>query len=216
MLEFSTEVSDYVRFGDMLVFFAFLLFTRTYKKKHLLLFVLLTASDGFIIFYKIPIFNLLTFVMRICIYFLLLSLVVKKLKRLKVELSQVAVFGVVLLINIFLLFALAEMVPSHYEYDSFRTLFYIYGLAIILVVSAAISYSNRYENKISLYFIAAVLGLIFSDLTYFIAFYLEFEEFYIPDRIFNLLGVAFLVQYVNAATQRDAHSKDLFTKNINS
>ncbi|WP_034890027.1 hypothetical protein [Gillisia sp. Hel_I_29] len=210
LLEFSTEVSDYMRFGNMLIYFLLLLFFNEYSKKHLILFLLLLICDGFLIFYKIPIFNLLTFIMRIAIYLLLFSLVAKKLKGLRLEFTQVAVFGVVLVVNIFLLLALVEMVPSEYDYDAFNTLFYIYGVASILVVAAAISYSNRYENKISLYYIAAVLGLIFSDLTYFIAFYLEFEEFYIPERIFNILAIAFLVQYAISATRRDSNKSTLY------
>jgi len=203
LLEFSTEVSDYMRFGNMLIFYLFLLFSKEYSKKHLILFTLLLVGDAFLIFYTIPIFNLLTFVMRIAIYLVMFSLVYKKLKNLKFEFSQLAVFGVVLIINIFLLFAVVEMVPAQYDNDAFRSLFYLYGVAIIIIVSAAISYSNRYENKISLYFIAAVLGLIFSDLTYFIAFYLKFEEFYVPEKIFNILAVAFLVQYAISSSKRD-------------
>jgi len=201
IIEYSKEVSDYMRFADMLIYFLYLIFTKEYTKRFLALFGLLSICDGFIIFYNIPIFNLLTFVMRIIIYLFLFSLVFKKLKNLKVEWSQLGVFGVILSINIFLLFALVEMVPDEYDYNAFKALFYLYGIATILIVSAAISYSNRYENKISLYFIAAVLGLIFSDLTYFVAFYLKFEEFYIPERIFNILAIAFLVQYVTSSNQ---------------
>ena len=45
--------------------------------------------------------------------------------------------------------------------------------------------------------------MIFSDLTYFIAYYLDFPEFYYADRFFNVLGSGFLMLFATSFGKKE-------------
>jgi hypothetical protein len=126
------------------------------------------------------------------------------------NLIQKIVFTLALALNLYLLYTLVDMMPTG-EYNLlFNAMFYLYGLAIIICVSAAVSYSNRYANKPSIIFLAAVLCLVFSDLTYFIGFNLNFSEFFVADRIFNILGIALILHFMqNFSIQEETKSYNI-------
>ncbi|WP_010228857.1 hypothetical protein [Gillisia marina] len=124
-------------------------------------------------------------------------MVINKLKNLITNLFQKMVFTIAVLLNIFLLYSLVEMMPAGKYSLFFDFLFYVYGLSIIICVTTAVSYSNRYASKPSIFFLTAVLCLVFSDLTYFIGFILDFSEFFFADRIFNILGIGALIHFLN-------------------
>tara|TARA_B100002003_G_C13793662_1_gene392262 strand:- start:398 stop:562 length:165 start_codon:yes stop_codon:yes gene_type:complete len=45
--------------------------------------------------------------------------------------------------------------------------------------------------------------MIFSDLTYFIGYYLDFAEFYYADHAFNILGSGFLMLYAATTNKKE-------------
>lgn len=161
-------------------------------------------SDLLLFYYENSLANTATFLMRVSAYIMLVLAVAPELKNLKTNIFQKMVFVVVFVLNLGMLFMLVDMVPAKFGYPFLNVLFYAYGVSMITMVIAAISYSNRYSNKTSFYYTAGTLSLVFSDITSFIAYYLEFYEFYYPDRIFYILGIAGLVKFTTFARSHEA------------
>ncbi|WP_300436957.1 hypothetical protein [Christiangramia sp.] len=192
---YDLEVSRWARLVSTSVFMFLLLLQRTYSKRLLGVFFFLLISDIGLFYYENPLANAGTFLMRITAYLLLVFVVGSELKKLQTSLFQKVLFVVVFTLNLAMLYLLVGMVPGEYVYPGLNLLFYAYGISMISMVIAAISYSNRYSDKTSFFFTAATLCLVFSDISSFIAYYLEFEEFYFPDRFFYILGIAGLVKF---------------------
>ncbi|GAA4315867.1 hypothetical protein GCM10023164_12200 [Christiangramia aestuarii] len=165
---------------------------------------MLLLSDTLLFSYEDSLANTATFLLRISAYLMLVFTVLPELKNLKSSLFQKLIFFVVFVLNLGMLFMLVDMVPPKFGYPYLNVLFYAYGISMITMLIAAISYSNRYSNKTSFYYTAASLCLVFSDITSFIAYYLEFYEFYFPDRIFYILGIAGMVKFATFARSHEA------------
>jgi len=187
----------WILFGIMTSFFLLFISPWYYNKRGLFLFVLLFISDAILIFFEDPIFNVLMFLVKTASYLVLVGIVLNKLRNLRTNLFQKIVFTIAVLLNIFLLYSIVEMMPVDEYSLFFDFLFYIYGLAIIICVSAAVSYSNRYASRPSIFFLTAVLCLVLSDLNYFIGFILDFSEFFYADRVFNILGIGALLHFLH-------------------
>jgi len=71
------------------------------------------------------------------------------------------------------------------------------------MVILGFSYSNRYSNKSSFYFLWAVLGLVISDISGFMSYYLNVEEFFFPDRMFYIIGLLCLVKFSRMDKNKD-------------
>lgn len=204
IFEYDQELSRWARLISTGIFLLILLWRKTYSKRMLSAFFFLLISDLLLFSYENSIANAATFLMRISAYTLLVFVVVPELKNLKTNLFQKFIFVVVFLLNLAMLYMLVDMVPTQFVYPGLNILFYAYGISMIMMVIAAISYSNRYSDKTSFYFTAATLCLVFSDITSFIAYYLEFFEFYFPDRFFYILGIAGLVKFTSFARSHEA------------
>ena len=201
---YDLELSRWARLISTSVFFFLLVWRRSFSKRMLFAFLLLMVSDLGLFYYEYPPVNAITFLMRISAYILLVLVVAPELKGLKTNLFQKILFAIVFVLNLAMLYMLVGMVPEQYLYPGLNNLFYAYGISMIMMVIAAISYSNRYSDKTSFYFTAATLCLVFSDITSFIAYYLKFYEFYFPDRFFYILGIAGLVKFTTFARSHEA------------
>jgi len=201
---YDLEVSRWARLSTTSIFLIILLSRKLYGKRMLIAFLFLLISDVGLFHYEDSLANMGTFLMRIAAYLLLVFVVVPELKKLKTNWFQKILFVVVFILNLGMLYLLVDMVPQQYTYPGLNILFYAYGISMITLVIAAISYSNRYSDKTSFYFTAAALCLVFSDITSFIAYYLEFYEFYFPDRFFYILGIAGLVKFTSLGRSHQA------------
>ena len=203
IFEYDQESSRWARLISTGIFILILLWQKTYSKRILSAFFLLLISDLFLFYYENPMVNAATFLTRISAYTLLIFVVVPELKNLKTNLFQKIIFVVVFVLNLGMLYMLVDMVPGQFVYPGLNVLFYAYGISMIMMVIATISYSNRYSDRTSFFFTAATLCLVFSDITSFIAYYLEFYEFYFPDRFFYILGIAGLVKFTSFARSHE-------------
>ena len=201
---YGLEISRWARLISTFVLLLMLLWQNTYSRRMLGVFIFLLISDLGLFYYEEPLANSGTFLMRISAYLLLVFVVVPELKKLQTNLFQKLIFVTVFVLNLAMLYMLVGMVPAGHIYPGLNILFYTYGISMITMVIAAISYSNRYSDRISFFFTAATLCLVFSDITSFIAYYLEFEEFYYPDRFFYILGIAGLVKFTSFARNHEA------------
>ncbi len=202
--EFDQDASRWARLISTAIFLILLIWQRSFNVKIIIAFIFLLISDVLLFYYENALANTGTFLMRISAYLMLVFTVVPELRGLKSSLFQKLVFFGVFVLNLAMLFLLVDMVPAKFGYPFLNVLFYAYGISMITLVIAAISYSNRYSNKTSFYYTAATLCLVFSDITSFIAYYLEFYEFYFPDRIFYILGIAGLVKFTTFARSHEA------------
>ncbi|MCG9972942.1 hypothetical protein [Christiangramia crocea] len=193
--EYDQDISRWARVLSTAVFFLILLWQNSRSKRFLSAFVLLLISDLLLFYYEFVLGNAAAFIARISAYVLLVLMISPELRQLRTNLFQKFIFVVVLGLNLAMLIMLVGMVPLKFKYPFLDMLFYAYGMSMISMVIAAISYSNRYSNRTSFFFTAATLCLVFSDITSFIAYYLEFSEFYFPDRIFYIMGIAGLVKF---------------------
>lgn len=181
--------------GTSVLFFIFLIKANRQEPFLIIGFLLLLVSDFLLLKYEIPWVKKLTFVLVIAAYLSLIKHIRPYVRNLEANLFQKGLFVGVLGMNIVMLYLLIGMADSKWD-DSWHTfLFYLYGMAMILMVILGFSYSNRYSNKSSFYFLLAVLGFVVADISGFLAYYLNVEEFYYPDRIFYIIGLLCLVKF---------------------
>ncbi len=186
--------SRWTRFASILLFFILYLKVSPSKEKFLITaFGLFVVSDLVLIHYEIPWVKKMKFMLVILAYASLFMHIRPYVRKLKTNLLQKSVFISVLAINTVMLFLLVDMVKPKIDDAIHSFLFYLYGVSMIGLVTMAFSYSHRYSNRSSFYFICAVLGFIFSDISGFIAYYMDLQEFYFPDRFFYLAALACLV-----------------------
>ena len=204
IFQFNLVANRWARIFTTALFFLLLIFYNASGKRMFLAFGLMMLSDVFLFFYEDIIANSVTFLLRISAYIMLVFAVLPELKNLKSSSFQKFIFVIVFALNLGMLFLLIDMVPARFAYPFLNLLFYAYGISMMALVVAAISYSNRYSNRTSFYYTAAALCLVFSDISSFIAYYLEFNEFYFPDRIFYILGIAGLVKFTTFARSHEA------------
>lgn len=177
------------------IFLSFLLCQGKFEKRMLQIFILLVLSDVMLFYYENHLVNTATFIVRIIAYVGIITLVFPELKNIRTNVLQkfffIGIFGV----NLGMLLLLVEMIPDKYRYPMLDSLFYCYGISMMILISVAVTYNNRFSDKRSIFYAAAAICLVFSDITSFIAYYLEFEEFYVPDRVFYLLGLSALLKF---------------------
>ena len=202
--EFGLQESRWLRIlGTSILFFIFLIGAKREDKYLIFGFSLLLVSDFLLIKYEIPWVKKLTFTLVILAYLSLIKHISPYVRNLEANLVQKLMFIVILAINVVMLYFLIDMVGDKWD-DSWHTyLFYLYGMTMIVMVVLGFSYSNRYSNKSSFYFLWAVLGFVISDISGFLAYYLNVGEFYFPDRIFYIIGLLCLVKFSRMDKNRE-------------
>ena len=204
---YDQDATRWARLISTFIFFLILLWQNSLDKRMIIAFIFLLISDSLLFYYEYPSGNAAAFLSRISAYVLFVMVIAPELKQLKTNLFQKFIFLAVLGLNLAMLVMLVDMVPERFKYPFLDILFYAYGMSMIIMVIASISYSNRYSNQTSFFFTAATLCLVFSDITSFIAYYLEFSEFYFPDRVFYIMGIAGLVKFSSLSRSHEAVSE---------
>lgn len=202
--EYDQDYSRWARLLSTSVIFLFLLTRTSFSKRIFSAFSLFVIADLLLFYYEFDLTNAITFLVRVSAYVLLILSVVPELRGLRANLLQKFIFVVVFALNFAMLVLLVDMVPQGFKYPFLDVLFYIYGMSMIAMVIAAISYSNRYSSKKSFFFTSATLCLVFADITSFVAYYLEFYDFYFADRFFYILGIAGLVKFSSLQQSHEA------------
>lgn len=183
--------------SSSILFLVYLISTPKKEKLFLLGFVFLIISDLLLYNYESPPIKKLVFVVMILGYFAFLFHIRPYIQNLQTNFAQKLIFIVALSINIVLLYFLIEMAEDKMDDFLHSLLFLIFGMTLIALVVFAFSYSHRYSNKASFFFICGILGLVFSNISGYIAYYLEFEEFHFPDRFFYIIGLVSLVKFAS-------------------
>lgn len=194
---FGEHVSSIVRFISMVFFFLLSLRPQYYKRSALILFSVFVVNDFLLIYFESSFSQNLVLFIRLCAYLLLARMVLPYLKAIKIEKFQGIIFSVVLILNIILLHQLNKSINAEEDAGIWEEiLLYGYGTAIIISVSVAFTFYNRFTDKTAIFFLIALMALVMSDFTYFIGFYLGFREFFYLDRAFNIVAISVLLHFI--------------------
>lgn len=200
---FSEEVSRWVRFICTGFFFITATLHKPFSWKLFFTFLFFTICDFSLIYFENPIFNALTFISRGAAFVTVASIGVLKLRRFKITLLEFFIGIILVSINIALLVELESMISLAHTEEMYNSVFYGFAIITIITMIIAVSYSNRFSNQKSVFYLCGVLWMIFSDLTYFIGYYLDFPEFYYADRFFNVLGSGFLMLFASTSNKNE-------------
>ena len=183
------------RFGATFIFLIIYLFKYFSNYRLLIIFLLFAICDGLLVYYEIPVFRKVVYLVRILAYINLILLLRPSLSKLKLNLFSISVTTFIIAIDLYLLHEMAEFLPSGDQYTLSLILFYLLGLASLALATTSLSYLNRYANKNAFFFMILSFAFILSDLFYYNAYYLHFQEFYYLDRLVNIIGMGFLLAF---------------------
>ncbi|MCL6217663.1 hypothetical protein [Zunongwangia pacifica] len=199
---FSEETSRWVRFICTAFFLVTAILHKPFYWKLFFAFLLFTICDFSLIYFENPVFNTITFISRGVAFIFVAAIGAVKLKRLRITWLEFFIGVILVAINLTLLIELESLISFAHTEEIYISAFYIFSVIAIFTIIIAVSYSNRYNNKKSFFYLCAVLWMICSDLTYFIAYYLDFPEFYYADRFFNVLGSGFLMLFASTSNKK--------------
>lgn len=187
----------YMRILSCAFFLGFVLFTTGFKKRVLTLSLSLFLVSAILsIQNEILIVRKLNLAIVVIAYLLLIVEVLPFVRKLKANGLQKVILIIILSLNVLLLFSLVEI--EGYKIEDFTQflLLILRGLCIIGMVIVAFSFTNRYSNLISIYFLITVFSLALSDLFAFVSFYMDIQDFIFLDRLFYLFGLSALAHYI--------------------
>ena len=177
------------------VFFLIFLFKYNTDKRLLIAFFLLTLCDGLLIFYEDSIVRYIIYVVRISAYLAIINFLYPYLSRLRLNFITFIITTFIIALDIYMLHDMAIYIPGYRVDTLFTILFYTMGLVSLALVATCISYLNRYADTKGFLLVVISICLVLSDLTFYNAYYLDFDVFYYADRIVNIIGIALLVVF---------------------
>lgn len=203
---FGEEIGRWFRFGTMLLFVFLYYFKFHFTWKLFIALLLLLICDFCLVFYELEDLKIIIYLTRISAYFVLVWIVSPYIRKLKLGFFS-GVIGVFTLgINIYLMSVMVDSVPEAMASGLFYPLFFLFGFSLLALATASISFHNRFATRQSFFFVVASLSLIFSDISFYIATYLDFEVFHYIDRFWNVLGVAGLLAFSSSKISGSAHT----------
>ncbi|WP_299155749.1 hypothetical protein [uncultured Christiangramia sp.] len=177
------------------VFFLIFLFKYNTDKRLLIAFFSLTLCDGLLIFYEDSIVRYIIYVVRISAYLAIINFLYPYLSRLRLNFITFIITTFIIALDIYMLHDMAIYIPGYRVDTLFTILFYTMGLVSLALVATCISYLNRYADAKGFLLVIISICLVLSDLTFYNAYYLDFDVFYYADRIVNIIGIALLVVF---------------------
>ncbi len=183
------------RFGATFIFLVIYLLRYFSNYRLFVIFLLLAICDGMLIYYEIPVLRSIIYLLRILVYINMVYILLPALSKLKLNSFTISVSTFIIAIDLYLLHEMAESLPSGAQHTLSLILFYLLGLASLGLATTSLSYMNRYANRNAFFFVIVSFAFILSDLFYYIAYYLQFEEFYYLDRLVNIIGMGLLLVF---------------------
>jgi len=192
------------RVGTALAYFTLFLSFDKFRDKFVLLFFLtLIFADVFNVFYENPICRKLTSLFKLAGYLLLINKIIGKVKLIKSNTILKVVFIAVLSLNIITVVYIINSVSGKTNDVLELVLLLIYGLVLITLCSVAANYNFRYNNKRSKYFLYLSFGLVFTDISAFAGYFLEYSYFFYGTRLFYMGALLFVVYYAIYSKEED-------------
>lgn len=190
--------SRVMRIVTSISFFIIYLFSSSPREKFFFMaFILLIVADLLRLGFELPVYKKFLFICMILVYVFLNIHISRYIKNVKANNLQKVILVVALTINIVMLFMVVEMAEYKLGDIVQSSLFFLYGVALISLMVFAFAFNHHYSNEVTFFFICAVLSFVFGDISGFIAYFVEVDEFYYPDRLFYLLALAGLVKFAS-------------------
>ncbi|MBQ4820169.1 hypothetical protein [Aquimarina sp. MMG016] len=186
-------------------YFVLLLLFKGYKDKTITyVFFLLLLADIFNLYYEHHILGKLISVVKISAYFLLAKSIFSKLKLLRNTKPILLFFGgIVVALNLVFAFQIVWNTSDEMNDILDLILFLIYGIVIIGTIMISIHYNFRYHTRRSMYFVYFIFGLILSDISWFIAYFLKLFFSFYADILFYLIALYCMVRYAVETSKND-------------
>lgn len=199
----------WMRISSTFLLFIPVIYFAGFKKLLLITsFILYLISSFLSLHNEIPTVRKINLGMVIIIYLLLFLHVLPYLRKLKTDLFQKIIFGIIITVNVLLLFIIGDLDSDMVQDFTHLALLILRGISIIALMVMAFSLATRYTNQYSFYFLLAVLGLVLSDIFAFISFYLGEKTFIYADRFFYILGLAILARYTILYCNENGYKPD--------
>lgn len=193
-IHYLDPVSDrWFRLLATLVFYSLFLINYRENRKLLLAFSLLTLCDGLLVFYEDKIIRNLIYFVRISGYLAIVNFLSAQLARLRFNFITFIFSAFIVVLDLYMLHDMATYIQGYREDLIFTVLFYLMGLVSLVLVGTCISYLNRYADVKGFLLVVISICFVLSDLTFYNAYYLDFDIFYYADRVVNIIGMALLV-----------------------
>ena len=130
-------------------------------------------------------------------YLCLMAVVFSKLKRIRFDKLVAVYLIVVFLINAYFLYDLFSIVKIHIPDSLEITLYAIKSVSLIILVFLSFAVYLNSDTKQSIVFLLMSVCLLFSDVLYYISnFYINDLRFVMLDRIFHVIGLFLLFNYI--------------------
>lgn len=202
---YSANEIRWSRLFSVCCYFSVLWLFRGYKEKTIVfVFILLILADIFNLYYEHIILSKLISIVKISAYFLLVKSVFTKLKLFKnIKPILVVFIGVIVALNLGLAFQTIWNTSDKMNDILDVILFCAYGISIVGSAIVAMQYNLRYHTKRSMYFVYFVFGIILSDVSWFIGYFLELFFAFYADILFYLIGLYCIVRYSVETSKTD-------------
>lgn len=209
LANYDPEIHRWGRVAGSICFLG-LFFTEFKRKKILLLLVfsLFAMADVVALNYHEVLMQQIFFAAQSLAYVLLVFRIGRYLLKTRLKTYQKIYFSLVLILNAFFVAIIGDLLAGEVQNSLLQVLFYVYGISAILFIGGGILYYDRFPNQLTTAFLIAVAGLVISNLMGFAAHFLGFTEFFYPDRLLYIFGLAGLMAYSHYFESMQASHED--------
>ncbi len=202
---YSLQERRLMRLFSVCSYFIVLWIYKGFKDKTILyIFILLLFADIFNLYYEYDLMNKLVSVAKITAYFLIAKSVFTKLRLFKNTKPLIILFfSIIVSLNLVLVYQVVWETSDKMNDNLEVVLFLLYGIVIIGMGLISIHYNFRYHTKRSMYFLYFVFALILSDISWFIAYFLEIRILFYADILFYLAALYATVKYAIETSKKD-------------
>jgi len=197
----------------------FLIKDKTISVPFILFLLFSFLGDSVSMFFSNDTFIKASSVMYFLSYLSLLSFLIPKFKL--IEFNKVITFYllVVIMINMYFLYAVYQILKSIIPDSLELFLFGMKSISLIVLVIIALGVYLNSETKLSILFLIMAMSFVFSDiLNYVSQYYVYHWSFLMLDRVLHVIGLFFLFNYIieyNKVPKTKAVKEEKFiTKNI--
>lgn len=184
-------------------FLVFILFKSINNKNIFFAFIFLICVDILGLYYEKGLVSIIGPAIKLIAYAFIIKEIIKKVKIKGLKKPITLLLGLVVLLNLFLVYQTVSTTFFEIKNYAESTLYLVYGSVNILMCILTINYNFRYPSKKSIYYTYFVFALIISDASWFIAYYINASGAFYFDILFYLLAFCFMIFYAESKSIED-------------
>jgi len=179
--------------AEITLFVVFLKYRKNRDSTVFLFWVSFILATVVVFFYKDCTYGPITTILKLFGYFMLLFYVYPKQKKIKNVGLDFVVYSIVFFINIYVVYEIIEMIMPYLNAAYMKVLFFIYGIALILLYIFAFRY-RLLKHTTSKYFLLLSIFLLLAEVVGVGAHFLDYTFLYYFEYFFYLFGLCFAVR----------------------